>query len=585
MADGAGAADRVKPAVPVRRSRPIALYLFVLSLVALVPAFVFSAILLQRNNQAQERVVETLITGTARSIVQAVERELTANITTLRVLASAPALSAGDYRSFHTRVQLALAGTDTYVYLLDSDLMTIVSTRVGYVEGGPRRVTSDPEGSRTALETGDIVVSNVLLGAVSRRWVFNILLPLFFPGQEPMVLGLNRNADGLSAALLSNEMPDGWNVAMIDANGAVIAASPGAGEPGDAFQFADVVARGSSAGWIDVRAGDTDYLAVAQRSALTGWTLFAWAPRDIIAQPLATAFWSLLVGGILLAAVVVLVVYWVSLQIGRSVHGVATDAKLLGAGKAVPARDYPIAEIATVSDAIADASRQRTAAESEVRLLMRELAHRSKNQITVIAAMAKQSAKGETSVPDFVANFERRIHSLARSTDLLLAHGIAGIQLKDVLVRQIDPLCPLDSGRVELGGPAVQLSTQAAQILGMAAHELATNAVKHGAFATETGTLEIDWAVAGDTLALMWREHLSTLPARRSRRRGFGTTVLEHMVGRSLGATVTQTLHDDGIEWRFEFPRSALEVHETAADGTGGPEAAQPAVAATGGEN
>src|SRR5690606_16747747 len=172
-------------------------------------------------------------------------------------------------------------------------------------------------------------------------------------------------------------------------------------------------------------------------------------------------------------------------------------------------------------------------------------------------AMAKQSAKGETSVPDFVANFERRIPSLARSTDFLLAHGIAGIQLKDVLVRAVDPLCPLDSGRVELGGPAVQLSTQAAQILGMAAHELATNAVKHGAFATETGTLAIDWAVAGDTLALTWREHLSAFPARRSRRRGFGTTVLEHMVGRSLGATVTQTLHDDGIEWRFEFPRSA----------------------------
>ena len=79
----------------MRRSRPIAVYLFVLALVALVPAFVFSAVLLQRNNEAQERVVETLITGTARSIVQAVDREIYANISTLKVLATAPALLDG----------------------------------------------------------------------------------------------------------------------------------------------------------------------------------------------------------------------------------------------------------------------------------------------------------------------------------------------------------------------------------------------------------------------------------------------------------------------------------------------------------
>ncbi len=75
-----------KPAFPA--FPPDCRYLFVLALVALVPAFVFSAVLLQRNNEAQERVVETLITGKARSMVQAVDREINANITTLRVLAT-----------------------------------------------------------------------------------------------------------------------------------------------------------------------------------------------------------------------------------------------------------------------------------------------------------------------------------------------------------------------------------------------------------------------------------------------------------------------------------------------------------------
>ena len=64
---------------PDRPPRPIAVYLFVLALVALVPAFAFSAVLLQRNNDAQERVVEALITGSARSIMQAVDREVFAH--------------------------------------------------------------------------------------------------------------------------------------------------------------------------------------------------------------------------------------------------------------------------------------------------------------------------------------------------------------------------------------------------------------------------------------------------------------------------------------------------------------------------
>src|SRR5690606_12550526 len=101
---------------PVRRPRPrpIALYLFVLALVALVPAFLFSAVLLQRNNEAQERVVETLITGTSRSIVQAVERELTANITTMRVLATTPSLLEGDLATFHARARSGLEGTGAW---------------------------------------------------------------------------------------------------------------------------------------------------------------------------------------------------------------------------------------------------------------------------------------------------------------------------------------------------------------------------------------------------------------------------------------------------------------------------------------
>src|SRR5690606_5395922 len=196
--------------------------------------------------------------------------------------------------------------------------------------------------------------------------------------------------------------------------------------------------------------------------------------------------------------------------------------------------------------AIGEASQLRKAAESEVRFLMRELAHRSKNQMTVIAAMAKQTARGASSVPDFVQSFEKRIHGLASSTDLLLAHGVAGVDLRELLTRQIEPFCPVDGERVVLSGPPVRLNTQAAQILGMAGPELATNAVESEAFASDHGGLAVEWRREDDVLALRWRQPAGTPPGQVARR-GLGTTELENMVGRSLAADVQREVHADGI--------------------------------------
>ncbi len=559
MAEVAGAAktaaEEAAPRTP--RPRPIALYLFILALVALVPAFVFSAVLLQRNNEAQERVVETLITGTSRSIVQAVERELTANITTLRVLATTPALLERDIAAFHARARAGLLGTGAAAYVLDENMVPLMTTRMDYPERP--QASSDPETARRSVESRSVIVSNLVLSPASQRFVFNIMQPIFLDdGSPPMVLGISRDAETLAATLLADKLPDGWSVALIDGGGRVIAGSAEANRTGDFFTLLNTDSLSAAPGWNAISTSSGQMVAAVQRSVLTGWTLVAWAPRDVVARPLADAFWSLLVGGLLLAALVILVIYWVSLQIGRSVHRLEDDAELVGAGETVPARDYPISEIANISAALSEASRKRRAAEHEVRFLMRELAHRSKNQMTVIAAMAKQTAKGADSVPEFVQSFEKRIFGLARSTDLLLANGAVGVDLEELMTRQIEPFAPVDGKRVKLIGAPMRLNMQSAQIIGMAAHELATNAVKYGAFATDAGTLRVTWTRTPDRVQFLWRELVPSLPP-RTERKGFGTTVLENMVGRALGADVSRTLHEDGIEWSFSIPAEALD--------------------------
>jgi two-component sensor histidine kinase len=172
--------------------------------------------------------------------------------------------------------------------------------------------------------------------------------------------------------------------------------------------------------------------------------------------------------------------------------------------------------------------------------------------------MAKQTARGADSVPEFVQNFEKRIVGLARSTDLLLANGAVGVDMKDLIIGQLDPFRPDNPDRLTLNGPSTRVNMQASQILGMAIHELSTNAVKYGALRRESGRLSVTWRQEGDTLHLRWRETVTPF-APPSDRRGFGTTVLESMVGRSLGAEVKRTVHDDGLEWTFAIPVTAID--------------------------
>ncbi|UXN74296.1 hypothetical protein N8D56_03460 [Devosia sp. A8/3-2] len=110
-------------------SRSITFYLLVLAFAGIVPSFLFAGILIQRNQAAQESIVETLIVATSRSIVQAMEREIAANITTLRVLAASPALRSGDYRSFYDTSVVALAGTNANLFIVNPDFTTFASTR------------------------------------------------------------------------------------------------------------------------------------------------------------------------------------------------------------------------------------------------------------------------------------------------------------------------------------------------------------------------------------------------------------------------------------------------------------------------
>ncbi|MBN9332070.1 MAG: hypothetical protein J0I64_01220, partial [Devosia sp.] len=135
----AQAHDRVGDPVKARtakplRPQPVALYLFALMLVILLPALIVALVLLNSTNDAQEKVVEALTNATVQAMGQAVDREVSGMATTLRVLSSDPALQVGSLEQFHQRATTALAGTGSYLIGVDKDANQLLNSRVAFGE-------------------------------------------------------------------------------------------------------------------------------------------------------------------------------------------------------------------------------------------------------------------------------------------------------------------------------------------------------------------------------------------------------------------------------------------------------------------
>jgi two-component sensor histidine kinase len=549
-----------------RRRISISTILWLLVAAIVIPELVFSAVTFQRNNEAQQTMLTTLAEATAGSIAESVDRQISGMVATLKVLSTSRAIETGDLAGFYSRVSKALHNSGTYLALADSSLGQIMNTRAPL--GAPLNDVTDKVTAERALSTGEPAVTGVFFGRTAQRWVFNVMLPVEENSGGARLLILSQNVEALAGALAARNLRGGWNAVIVDRQGTVIASSfswEDVGKP--FFLFGGEQATAGITVPVTVEYDGQTYETIRARSEMTGWQTIVWSPTAVVRAPVINAMRMLALGGLAVIAIGVVLAWVLGRRITGSVKRLATDARRLGVGDHVDEGDYPIAEFATVSQALAQASKERQAAENEIRFLMREVAHRSKNQLTVVSSIAKQTARHARSFAAFQDSFQKRIQGLARSTDLLIAGGVAGVELKALVEAQIEPFRPNDPGRLKISGTAFRLSNQAAQTLGLALHELSTNAAKYGAFAWPDGRLEIAWKRSGDRLVFHWREYVSRV-RRRGDTRGFGTEVIERMLGGALEAEIERTLHNDGLECRVSMPLERLRPEVDAAAGS-----------------
>lgn len=200
---------------------------------------------------------------------------------------------------------------------------------------------------------------------------------------------------------------------------------------------------------------------------------------------------------------------------------------------------------------VAEEVTERKRREEQVNLLMREVNHRAKNMLGVVQSIARQTAA--TSPDDFVRRFSERIHALSANQDLLVHSNWTGVDLADLVKAQLAPLQDLVGTRIRVNGPKLRLTPAAAQAIGLALHELSTNACKHGALSNEAGHVTIEWDCDGERFRMSWQE--SDGPAvSEPTRRGFGVTVLTHMARMSLQGEVALDHAPGGLRWSLSCP-------------------------------
>ncbi len=664
------------------RPWPLSAHLAAFALALALPVLAVAGVAIWRLNAAMHAAVEERVLASARALSADIDRQFTALMTTLEVLAGSPSLRAGELDAFEQSVRRIAERQDWYIVLADPEGRQLVNTLLD--RGAALPHLANNEANRTAIETRRPYVSDLFVGAVAKRPIITISMPVIDLNEVPFVLVMAIPPEYLLPHFESIGMEKGWIGSVLDRNGRIIARSeaherfigqPATENGGTAMQANPEGVQRNLAleGSLSIRAW--------RRSQQTGLTSAVIVSVDLLEEQFHRAWIGFALGALALLALAGLLAYLFGREIAKPIYALTKVADAAGAsgfewtrlkeanevGRALTqaigrrqmsetrfrvladrARDIVmlIREDGTIVEANAaataaygyaqselvgmniamlrDASRRHEVAAQfrqamaggvmfetlhqrkdgstfpvevsaasatvgtetlifsivrdisvrreheeklrrdadHIRFLMRELSHRTKNLLAVIQAMARQTGRTSKDIEEFERRFEARIAGLARSHDLLVKQNWQGVPLADLVRTQVSPFVERFAERVIARGPGLMLRPEAANSIGMALHELATNASKYGALSVQSGKIALDWSVEGDpsgerTFRIVWRE-VDGPQVQAPERKGFGHQVVGRLAAEALNGRVALDFKPSGFEWRLEAPLATV---------------------------
>lgn len=219
---------------------------------------------------------------------------------------------------------------------------------------------------------------------------------------------------------------------------------------------------------------------------------------------------------------------------------------------------FDITDHLRTARALADEMAELQRLQSQQRVLVSELQHRTRNLLAVVRAIAAHSFTGHV-LGGVLDGFFERLSSLGRVQGLISRAEGERVKLADIVRAELEAYTHTARSRLEMHGPTVRLASHQVQVVALALHELVTNAVKYGALQARDGHLSITWetwlcAQGRQRLALMWRESGVRMPPDASMRRGQGRELIENALRFSLHADTQLVFGEDGVWCRIELP-------------------------------
>ncbi|WP_433995904.1 sensor histidine kinase [Bradyrhizobium genosp. L] len=485
----------------------------------MLPLIVF-AIGIVFHNYRQDRADATQrVLETARNIRLVLDSEMQRMTGGLQVLALTNSLRNGDFNSFR---RVALGFLDQY----GKDGVVLVADRTGrqlFSSITPDTASLPPRNNLDIVEkvfsTRQPVYSNLFFGAVKRRLIITVEVPVLRDGEVVYDISFSPPLDVFQAIIEKQRLNQDWTISIFDSDGVNLARVPNPqatiGQRASPSLYAEMF-RQNEATLATISLEGVSLITGLTRSRITGWTVASGIAESSLVGPL-----------------------WRSLAITSVIGGVLL---MVGLGFAVR-----MATTIARGEALHD-------------LLIEELNHRVKNTLAILQSIATQTFRSASRAER--EKFEGRLGALAEAHNLLSTAKWQGSDLQDVLGRVLQPYLLNAPERVRMFGPRVPLSPRLSLVLSMIVHEMATNAAKYGALSNEAGTVALDWELRDDrpgrTLRMIWTEAggpLVTAPVQR----GFGSRLIERSARDQLGGeatvdflpggvvyTVTGALEDDG---------------------------------------
>jgi PAS domain S-box-containing protein len=207
--------------------------------------------------------------------------------------------------------------------------------------------------------------------------------------------------------------------------------------------------------------------------------------------------------------------------------------------------------------------RKRLAAEKQVNLMLRELSHRTKNLMSIVLSIARQTAQRSRNLRQFEEIFAGRVQALSAAQDILVHHNWEGVNIAALVRTQMLPFLAEGDERLTVEGPIFRLSPGAAESFAMAIHELASNSSKYGALARRNGRIAVSWRLEGEArdqrLHMQWRE-TGGRKVRVPKGTGFGFIVIKDMMEQRTGGKVELTFAPEGLLWQFEVAAAHISA-------------------------